>query len=66
MRMLLFAIKVYQRFVSPFLPTACRFYPSCSEYAKLSIAKYGKRGILKAIRRILSCHPFHLGGYDAP
>ncbi|HUT70847.1 MAG TPA: membrane protein insertion efficiency factor YidD [Desulfatiglandales bacterium] len=58
-------IRVYQITVSPFLPTSCRFMPTCSTYASLAIAKYGiiKGGYL-ALTRILRCHPFHPGGYD--
>ncbi|MCG0275095.1 MAG: membrane protein insertion efficiency factor YidD [Thermosediminibacteraceae bacterium] len=58
-------IVFYQKVISPMKPRSCRFYPTCSEYAKLSIEKYGMiRGGIKAIRRILKCHPFHPGGYD--
>lgn len=58
-------IKGYQVAVSPLLPSTCRFYPTCSEYAVQAIGKYGLiRGGLKAVRRILRCHPFSPGGYD--
>ncbi|MBW1971404.1 MAG: membrane protein insertion efficiency factor YidD [Thermoplasmata archaeon] len=58
-------INLYQRFVSPFLPNTCRFYPTCSEYSKLAFKKYGLfHGALKTVVRILKCHPFHPGGYD--
>lgn len=58
-------IKAYQMCVSPFLPSTCRFYPSCSEYAVQAIEKYGLwRGGFKACRRVLRCHPFCPGGYD--
>ena len=58
-------IGVYRRFVSPALPPACRFVPSCSEYGYEAIAKYGiiKGGRLAAWR-ILRCNPFSRGGYD--
>ncbi|MEA3359690.1 MAG: membrane protein insertion efficiency factor YidD [Thermodesulfobacteriota bacterium] len=61
----LFLIRLYQLIISPFLPTSCRFTPTCSEYASLAINKYGifKGGYL-ALIRILKCHPFHPGGYD--
>ena len=57
-------INLYQYF-SKLTPPVCRFYPTCSEYAKQAIQKYGilKGGFL-AIKRILKCHPFHPGGYD--
>ena len=56
---------VYKAAVSPFLPPACRFYPSCSHYAIDALAKHGAiRGSWLAARRIARCHPFHPGGYD--
>jgi hypothetical protein len=55
----------YQRFVSPLTAPACRFYPSCSEYAFQAVKRYGPwRGLWLSLRRILKCHPFHPGGYD--
>ena len=66
-RLLLGALRLYKRFISPVLPRACRFEPTCSEYAYGAIAKYGPwRGSLKAVGRILRCHPFHPGGIDPP
>lgn len=64
-RMMLALLRFYKREISPMLPDACRFRPTCSEYAMQAIQKYGvlKGGYL-AIRRILRCHPFHPGGYD--
>jgi putative membrane protein insertion efficiency factor len=58
-------IRLYQKTISPFLPSACRFYPSCSHYGYEAIAKYGfiKGGWL-AIKRIGRCQPFYPGGYD--
>lgn len=65
--MLLSALAGYQRWISPLLPRACRFYPTCSEYARQAIVKYGPwRGSLRAVARILRCHPFHPGGVDLP
>ena len=58
-------IVIYQKTISPFLFPSCRFYPSCSEYARLAIQKYGTlKGGFKAVVRILKCNPFHPGGYD--
>ena len=58
-------IKVYRRFVSPMLPPACRFTPSCSLYMLQAIEKYGLlRGGLMGTRRLLRCHPFSKGGFD--
>jgi uncharacterized protein len=58
-------IKGYKRFVSPMLPPACRFTPSCSIYTLQAIEKYGLlKGILMGTWRILRCHPFSKGGFD--
>ncbi|MBC7765412.1 MAG: membrane protein insertion efficiency factor YidD [Hyphomonadaceae bacterium] len=55
----------YQKFISPLKKPSCRFYPTCSEYAKLAIIKYGViKGSFLAIGRILRCHPFSNGGID--
>jgi putative membrane protein insertion efficiency factor/ribonuclease P protein component len=59
------AIGVSQRFISPLLPPACRFWPTCSHYAAEAIALHGLgRGGFLAIRRLLKCHPWGSGGYD--
>jgi putative membrane protein insertion efficiency factor len=61
----LFFISIYRKFVSPALPPACRFYPSCSEYAHEAVERHGViRGAALSTRRILKCHPYNLGGYD--
>ena len=58
-------VKAYQYMVRPLLPSACRFEPSCSEYAVTAIRKYGAlKGSLLAIRRIMRCHPWGGHGYD--
>ena len=60
-------IVVYQRVVSPWLPRACRFAPTCSEYARLAFMEHGlARGAWLATRRLCKCHPFNPGGYDPP
>ncbi len=60
-------IKAYQSILSPYLGGNCRFYPSCSEYAVLSITKDGVvRGIIKSAWRLLRCNPFSKGGIDYP
>lgn len=62
---LLAFISFYRKFISPLKPPACRFVPTCSEYAAEAVEKYGAaRGMILAIRRILRCHPFNSGGYD--
>ncbi|MFC1728848.1 membrane protein insertion efficiency factor YidD [candidate division KSB1 bacterium] len=62
----IFIVRIYQLAISPLFPPVCRFEPSCSEYAVQAIEKYGVlRGSLKALRRLLRCHPFSKKfGYD--
>lgn len=58
-------LTIYQKMVSPLFPPSCRFYPTCSEYTKGAILKYGVfKGIALGIRRVLRCNPFSRGGYD--
>ena len=58
-------IRLYKRFLSPLLPPACRFIPTCSDYA---VEAFEKKGFFKAVwlilARVAKCHPFHPGGYD--
>jgi putative membrane protein insertion efficiency factor len=55
----------YKRFLSPLLPRACRFEPTCSVYAREAFARYGlARGAMLTIKRLARCHPFHRGGVD--
>ena len=66
-RILIGLINFYRRRISPLTPPSCRFYPTCSQYAVLAIKKYGPiKGSIKAIWRILRCHPFSKGGIDYP
>ena len=66
-RVLLASIAFYQRGISPLLGKNCRFQPTCSEYAKLAIEKYGPlKGGLKACGRLCRCHPLCRGGVDLP
>ena len=59
------ALGLYKRFLSPILPRACRFEPTCSVYAREAIERHGlARGAKLAARRLLRCHPFHPGGLD--
>ena len=61
----LWLIRFYQRRLSPLLPAMCRFYPSCSEYARQAVERYGVlRGSWLALCRVVRCHPFNPGGYD--
>ena len=62
---LVLIIRGYQLWVSPLLPAACRYYPTCSAYAIEALEKHGPvTGSWLALRRIARCHPFHAGGYD--
>ena len=62
---LLGLIRLYQCTLSPLLPPACRFEPSCSQYAYEAITRYGAwRGGGLALKRLARCQPFHPGGYD--
>jgi len=56
--------RFYKRFISPFMPPACRFEPTCSVYAAEAIETHGLYGLWLAVKRILKCQPFHPGGYD--
>jgi putative membrane protein insertion efficiency factor len=62
---LIVLLRGYKLFVSPFLPSACRYYPTCSEYMSEAVAKHGVvRGVWMGLKRLGRCHPFHQGGYD--
>ncbi|HEX5715259.1 MAG TPA: membrane protein insertion efficiency factor YidD [Thermoanaerobaculia bacterium] len=60
-------LELYKRRISPLLPPACRFTPTCSEYVRLALLKHGfARGGALAAGRLLRCQPFHPGGVDLP
>ena len=62
---MLAAIRIYRRWISPILPGSCRFAPTCSTYAHQALERHGAwKGALLTARRLLRCHPFHPGGYD--
>ncbi len=64
-RMLILLIDTYRSFISPFLPFQCRYYPTCSSYAREAIEKKGViRGFFLSVKRILKCNPFFPGGFD--
>jgi putative membrane protein insertion efficiency factor len=64
-RGLITLIHLYHHTLSILLGPCCRFYPSCSAYASVSIQRFGiLKGTLLALRRLMKCHPFHPGGYD--
>ncbi|KUO49611.1 MAG: membrane protein insertion efficiency factor [Desulfitibacter sp. BRH_c19] len=58
-------ISLYQKYLSPMFGRRCRFYPTCSQYTIQVLDKYGLFiGLLKALKRIIKCNPFHPGGHD--
>lgn len=58
-------IRLYQLAIRPVLPPACRFTPTCSDYAHQAISRYGLwRGLRLSLARLARCHPFHPGGLD--
>ena len=62
---LVLLVRAYQWLVSPLLPRACRFYPSCSSYAVGALERHGAlKGSWLAARRLARCHPWHPGGID--
>ncbi len=62
---LLFIIKLYQKLISPFFPSSCRFQPTCSHYTKDALLSHGiAKGSYLGIKRILRCHPWGGSGYD--
>ena len=64
-RFLLLFIHFYQKGISPFIPASCRFQPTCSNYAKQAIERFGPlKGTWLALKRISKCHPFGDHGFD--
>ena len=63
--LLLLVLRGYKRFLSPLLPPACRFEPTCSVYAMDAIGRFGAlRGSWMGVKRLARCHPGHPGGFD--
>jgi putative membrane protein insertion efficiency factor len=61
----LWVIRAYKKFVSPHIPAACRYNPTCSEYAEQAVLKYGAiYGGLLSLKRVLRCSRFFKGGHD--
>jgi putative membrane protein insertion efficiency factor len=64
-RGLILCVRIYQSFFSALMPSACKFYPSCSQYAADAFRIHGaRRGFSLALRRLSRCHPFTRGGVD--
>jgi len=64
-KILIWLIRLYQKYVSPLFPRSCKFIPTCSQYSIEVLQKYGFfKGMAKALWRVLRCNPFSAGGYD--
>ena len=64
-KIIILFIRAYQYAISPYLPSSCRYSPTCSAYAIEALQRFGFfRGLILSIRRIFSCHPWHCGGHD--
>lgn len=64
-RLLVAVLDLYRLLARPFLPPACRFYPSCGDYAREAVLRRGAfAGSWLAVKRVARCHPFHPGGLD--
>ncbi len=62
---LVFFIDIYRMYISPRFPSTCRYVPTCSQYTREAVLKYGAlKGTWLGIKRISRCHPGHPGGYD--
>jgi len=59
-------IKAYQKYISPLFAPRCKYYPSCSTYAELSVREFGVKGVVMALWRVARCNPFSYGGVDYP
>ena len=67
-KILLFLLRLYKKYISPMFKAVgieCKYYPSCSEYMRQAIEKYGAiKGTAKGLKRLIRCNPFSKGGYD--
>ncbi len=58
-------LRLYRKLISPLLPPACRFHPTCSQYSYEALQRHGMlRGSIMTIKRLSRCHPFRQGGFD--
>jgi len=63
--LILALLGAYQRWISPLLPPSCRFHPTCSEYTRQAVERYGAaRGVWMGLKRLARCQPFCAGGFD--
>lgn len=62
--LLIFLVRLYQKYLSPLFPPTCRYQPTCSQYMIEAIEKHGAKGVLMGAARIFRCHPFVEGGDD--
>jgi len=63
--LLIWLLGAYKRWISPVLPSACRFHPTCSEYMREAVRVHGAaRGVWLGLKRLAKCHPLHEGGFD--
>ncbi|MFH1941593.1 MAG: membrane protein insertion efficiency factor YidD [bacterium] len=64
-RFILYVLKAYKKFISPVLPSTCRFYPTCADYTTQAIKKHGiVTGLFLGVKRLVRCNPLNSGGYD--
>lgn len=64
-RILTGLLRLYKFCLSPLLPSACRYYPTCSDYMREAVERHGAaRGFWMGLKRLGRCHPFHTGGFD--
>ena len=64
-KILIALVRFYRKYISPAFPSHCRFIPTCSQYAIEALEKYGAlQGSWRTLKRLLRCHPFHLGEHD--